>query len=343
MSRIHLTVSRVALAAGTIAGAFALAAGLGVAQTVAQTGSVPLAPGAAPFGVAIDAAAGRMYVADSAHDTLSIIDLVSSAVIGIVPTGAGPGLVLFDPVMKRVYVSNFAGASLTVVDASPSLSIAASNPPLPGAPDRASAVVATLPVGGLGLALNPSTQRIYAASGGSLAVIDATTSAVLTRVAAPRGANLWGVAVDPIANRVYLTDLSAARLLVYDGATDTFTGELAIEQPGRLAIAVSADGSRVYAAGYTDVAATLSVVDARNRTVVAMVALGRLPFSIAIDEPRGLLFASNYGDGTVSVVGLASNRVESTKPAGLFPAGLAVSAGRLYVVSAGDQRVLVDP
>ncbi|HEX4747529.1 MAG TPA: YncE family protein [Gaiellaceae bacterium] len=184
----------------------------------AQTAVTPLGLGSRPIGIAIDAAGGRIYVTNSGQDTLAVLDLSSGSLVGKIPTGAEPGLVLFDPASRRVYVSNFRSGNITVVDAGAS---GATNPTSdPMDPTSPSAVVSTLPVGGLGLALDPVAKRIYAASGTSLAVIDATTSRVIARVQAPAGANLWGAAVDRTSNRVYLTDLFTARVLVFDGATD---------------------------------------------------------------------------------------------------------------------------
>lgn len=327
-----------------VIGVLALAIALGRPHAVtAQTPAMPLPAGAIPVGIAIDAEGGRIYVANSARDTLSIIDAASAAVIGTVSTGRGPGLVIFDPFTKRVYVSNFRDASVTVVDATAPLAAAAPKPPVGIVGPNAAAVLATLPVGGLGLALNPATKKIYAASGGSLAVIDAVSNTVVAQVRAPAAANLWGVAVDATANRVYLTDLQAPRLLVFDGAKDSFVGEIPISGPARFGIAVSADGARVYAASYVTDNARISVIDAASGRTRATVRVGGLPFALALDEGRGLLFASNLGDGTVSAIRLSSNSIESTKVAGRAPAGLAVSGGRLYVVSTGDERLVVDP
>jgi DNA-binding beta-propeller fold protein YncE len=56
-------------------------------------------------------------------------------------------------------------------------------------------------------------------------------------ILAPAGANVWGVAVDPQANRLYATDIASPRVLVYDGATNALAAEIAIDAPARFGIA----------------------------------------------------------------------------------------------------------
>ncbi|MGH2356777.1 MAG: hypothetical protein ACRDGJ_02045 [Candidatus Limnocylindria bacterium] len=280
-----------------------------------------------PFGIAIDPQGGRAYVTDSRENTLSVFDLTSGDVLAYIPTGRQPNhVVLFG---GRAFVSNFTDASITVIDTS------------------ANRAVKTLSVGGLGLAINPETKRLYAAGGSRVSVLDAVTGALVADLGAPPGANVWGVAVDPATNRIYATDIANARLLVYDGATNALVGEVEIDAPARFGIAVGPSG-RVSVASYTDRNAQLSVIDGLAAKVVARVPAGPFTTSL-VANPAGLVYASSSADRTITAVDPFVRASLSKVSLPQTPGGLAIhpSTGELLVVTPGGAappvRVLVDP
>ena len=112
-------------------------------QVAALTSIGPVNTGVSPIGMAIDPASGHIYVTNSGSNTVSVIDPLTSAVIDVVPTGLQPGEIIINSKTQRAYVSNFADKTLNVIDL-------VSNKPL-----------RTLPVGGLGLALDSAAQRLY--------------------------------------------------------------------------------------------------------------------------------------------------------------------------------------
>jgi len=219
-------------------------------------------------------------VADTKENTLFVFDLASGTPLAYIPTGRQPGQVVL--LGARAFVSNFADGSLTVIDTS-------TNRPLK-----------TLLAGGLGLALNGQSRRLYAAAGSRVVVLDPTTDTLVATLPVPPGANVWGLAVDPVANRVYATDLSSPRVLVYDGATNTLAAQIGLDAPGRLGIAVGPSG-RVFVAGDTDTHAQLAIIDGAAAKVVARVPIPGFTRSLAVD-PGGLVYAASGADGSVTAV-----------------------------------------
>jgi len=319
--------ARVVVGMILVALAVAVGALIQAKPTSALTVVIPLPAGARPTAVAVHPTTGRLYVTQSGRDAVAVVDPLTSTVVATVPTGKTPNQLAIDPLSGRVFVSNFDGRSITVIDGS------------------TNAVLATLPVGGLGMGINPTTHRLYAAAGRSLSVIDTVTSSVFTTVAAPRGANLWGVAVDAARDRVYLADLDSSRVLVLDGATNAVTASVTIDAPARFAIAVSAAAGRVYVASYLKSGARLSAIDTSTNAVVATAPLGSLPFALALHEPTGALYVSNLGDDTVTALRTATLGVISTTRAGRSPMGLAVvpGTGRLVLVSQADATLQMQP
>ncbi len=57
-------------------------------------------------GLAVNPTTGHIFVANSARNTVSVIDAVTQQVIATVPVGADPGMIGVNPATNRVYVSN---------------------------------------------------------------------------------------------------------------------------------------------------------------------------------------------------------------------------------------------
>lgn len=280
-----------------------------------------------PFGIAIDAQSGRAYVTDSKENTLFVFDVTNGEPLAHIPTGRQPNHVIL--VGARAFVSNFTDASITVVDTS-------TNRPL-----------RTLSVGGLGLAVNRETDRLYAAAGARVFVLDTTTERLVATISAPPGASIWGVAVDPTTNRIYATDIANPRVLVYDGATNTLATEIAIDAPGRFGIAVGPTG-QVFVASYTDKSPRLSVIEGTTATVAARVPIGAFCASLVVDPSTGLAYASSGTDRTVTAVDPAVRGTPAKVSLIERPGGLAIRpSGELVVVTPGGAappaRLLVDP
>ncbi|WP_342612307.1 YncE family protein [Terriglobus saanensis] len=67
-----------------------------------------------PSAVAVDAATHRVYVANYADDTVSVID--GGRVIATLKVGRSPQSIAVDAKRRRIYVANFHGDSVTVID-----------------------------------------------------------------------------------------------------------------------------------------------------------------------------------------------------------------------------------
>lgn len=123
-------------------------------------------------------------------------------------------------------------------------------PTAPQAP--ASAVVATLPVGAAPtlLAVAPDGRRAYAASNGSISIIDASTNALVKTI--PHDPNSTGIAVAPDGAHAYVTNLFSIDLTVLDTASESLapsvTMFLARLRGGFGRLVVAPDNRTIYVA-----------------------------------------------------------------------------------------------
>ena len=73
--------------------------------------------GTYPDGVAVDPAAGTVYVANYGDGTVSVINAATSTVIATIPVGGSPSAVAVDPATRTVYLANRGAGTVSVISA----------------------------------------------------------------------------------------------------------------------------------------------------------------------------------------------------------------------------------
>lgn len=141
-----------------------------------------------------------------------------------------------DPAASRLYAANFASGSVSVIDTT------------------TLEVMSDIPLGGkpVKLVISPDGQRVYVNNydTGVVHVIDTTTNSGLTRIDVA-GQRAYATAISPDGARLYTADYYMHRLSMIHTSNNRVVGGIdwSISWPfrGPLALAVSNDGSRLYA------------------------------------------------------------------------------------------------
>ena len=198
------------------------------------------------------------------------------------------------------------------------------------------------------MAMKPEEAlRVIAAARGDAVCVPTMTTAPAWRTIAPDDLSVACVGFMGGASSLGL-GLALARpdrrVLVFDGDGKS-VGAIAIDDPGRFALAVDSANKRVYVASYVRAGARLFVIDAGTNTLVGKLTLGGLPFGLALDPTKNLLYASSFTDGTVTTIDRTTRLALLPQPAGRQAAGLAVNptSGQLYVAAFGDATVVTRP
>jgi hypothetical protein len=318
---------------------FGAALGLAIVLSAALPGSADAAAieraynvGNEPFGVTIDPADGRIYVANSDGGSrnpgfLSVVDPAascspSSPCVTTIALASPPTMSALDRGLGRLFVTT-ANRTLTFIDV------------------VTRSVVNTVPnAGGLGVAVDEATHSVYAAAVTSLSMVDGVTGTVLHT--APAGVNdsWWGVALDATARRVYVTNLDtggAPSLVILSADDLSFIDEVALPEIPRLALAVDTARQLVYVGGFSGVG-RLYVIDANTRQITTTVDLqagSSVPFSatlVATEDRLYLSQSSIFGPNSLVVLDLATLQVVQRVPLPWLPGQTALHAdGRLYV------------
>jgi DNA-binding beta-propeller fold protein YncE len=320
--------------------ACALAVGVplsGQARAAMVVGTWPV--GRAPLSVATDAATGKIYVANSetamADGTgrISVVDPASGSVSSLV-TSLTANFVLIDG--RSLYSSNATyAADQTSVDVI----------------DLDSGARITIPgVGGLSLGIDAGAGRLFA-GGRVLSVIDTASHETKRTLPAPPSSAWFGVAVDPGARRVYLSNPSSRELFAYDyneadELTAAWTSPLVLPTAVRYALAVDPVGHRVFAAGSdTSGGGTPSafyVIDASG-TVVDSTPIVGFPSGIALAPSAHRIYVatmtSQAARGAIYALSDAYDLTETVETPFAPGQPLLHADGRLYVgnyVTVGD-------
>lgn len=214
------------------------------------------------FAVATD---GRLFVANEAAGTASIVTASDRRIERALAVGMEPEGVAISPDGRFVYVTAETSNSVTAIDA------------------KADTVISTFLVDARprDAAFSPDSRRAYVTSelGGSVSEIDVATHSIVRTLRLPRGNLPCGVLVSRSGKRLYVANGRGNSVSIID-LPDL---RLAATVPaGRRVwgIALSPDEKRLYAANSLE--KTITVIDTRSHRPLRTITVGDGPWGIAI-------------------------------------------------------------
>jgi YVTN family beta-propeller protein len=272
---------------------------------------------------------GTLLVLNKSDDTVSFIDLASSAVKATLPTGDGPHEVAISDDGKTAVITNYGdtqnpGKTLSVIDvparkvlrtidlgnysrphgivwlqgdefavtveASKALLIVGVNE------GKVKHAIATDQAGSHMVAVSPKHRRAFTANigAGTTTVVDLATHKKIADVATGRGAE--GIAVTPDGSEVWVTNRDANTVSIVDPATLEITATV---QPGKTPIRVkfTPDGARALISNATS--GDVAVFDTKTKQEVARIPMQAAGEKLPRDDTQRM--ASQFGDGPVPV------------------------------------------
>ncbi|MEV4313163.1 caspase family protein [Actinocrispum sp. NPDC049592] len=278
-----------------------------------------------PGGIAVSRDWSRLYVANFATRSVSVIDPVRGVVLdNPIRVGERPAGLAVAPDGKHVYVADSDDSTVTAIniaaretsatkvprgpfgvataldrpyvyvtsfDAATVSVIEATNSTIVGDPVK----LAGHP---LGVALHPHGHRIYVADDtGTLSVIDTATN----KVEAVRiGGYPYGVVIGPQGVKVHVTMVNPNALITVDTATNKVIGETIALPPGPFALAVG-DNDLVYVGSF-DMASLVAVNTTTGATVGEPLKLPVSPRGITALDKQARRLAISDGAGGLCFV-----------------------------------------
>ena len=288
-------------------------------------------------------------MANSAANTVSVLDLVYLRQDRTLQVGTNPTGMAVNPVRNEVYVVNTGSSSVSVIDAA------------------ANRLVATIPVHRLPyfISVEPSGHRAYVANSGSnsVSVIDLDRRREIAVAGTGEEPGMAVISPDErslvVTNRVsgsisvyevapYAANTSGPRVLRFRAA---FPG-----CPGATDAVILPDSSKTFVAcsgGHQVMAVSLAAApgswpakqdaSALQDHLLVLLDVGLQPVHLALKPDGGEVFAANFGSNTMSEISTWTNEVSGTFPIGNKPVRSVVSADNstLWVSNFGADSISV--
>jgi YVTN family beta-propeller protein len=184
----------------------------------------------------------------------------------------------------------------------------------------------------IGVAVNPSTNKIYVANdfSNTVSIIDGSTDKVDAKINV--GISPYGIGVNPLNNRIYVSNRDSATVSVIDGSTNN---QIANVSTGKrpLGVAVNPSNSLIYVTNIDS--NTVSVIDGITNNLKSTIKVGNAPYGVAVNPVTNKIYVTNIVDHTISVIEDTNKNVVRTikVPGDIAPAGIAIniSTNRMYV------------
>ncbi len=166
----------------------------------------------------------------------------------------------------------------------------------------------------------------------------APASAQTVRARLAAGGNPAAVAVDPVANRIYVANMDSASVTVIDGASNAASKIAAGTNPS--AIAVNPATKRVYVANQGS--DTVTVIDGATGSTTT-VAVGSGPIALAVNPSTNRIYVANRNGTDITVIDGASNAVSAIHTGGTLAMAIAVNpvTDKVYVANFSSNTVSV--
>jgi YVTN family beta-propeller protein len=272
-----------------------------VIEGSAVVATIPV--GNRPRGIAVNRDGTRAYVALGKDDAVAVIDVAARRVVDKIPVGTDPEQVALSADGRTIYVSNEALDSATAVA-------------VDGHATRFRVPVGREPEG---VSVNPSGTKVYVTgeSDSSVTVLDAQTGRRLGVMQVSRRPRFmafavrgdWGLVSTEEGGTVHVVDTrkdSVLATIVIGDRTTKPTG-----------VAISPDGLFAYVANGR--ANQVSVLDMKDRKVVATIPVGERPWGVGLTPDGSTLYVASGRSNAISVVSTAKRAVTSTVAVGERP------------------------
>ncbi|MGI0059205.1 MAG: YncE family protein, partial [Nitrosotalea sp.] len=241
----------------------------------------------------------------------------ADTVTATIPVGGTPESVAVNQNTNMIYVG-VTSNSIDVIDGS------------------TSNIVATVNAGGNVITVNPVTNMIYTAEGGTIYAINGSTNQVVKTT----GAGFTGISdlkINPATNKIYAVGWGyscssfcgpTGNLGVINATTMEISKSMIVNRATVEGVAIDADTNMVYLS-----AGNIYVLDGATDDITGTTIGTSNAWLMAINPVTHRLYAPYNGYGTMAIVDLTSNSVLSTIPVGSGPGqpDVNINTNKIYV------------
>jgi YVTN family beta-propeller protein len=318
----------------------------------AQTVLTNIPVGSFPGGVAFNPVNGRVYVANTHSDSVSVIDgstnMVIKTVIGV---GSAPFGIAINSA-GDIYVANIASETVAKISGktdtiskvipvnrdSFSASVNPSNGNLyvsnpnsesvsiiQGLADIVLTYIEGLGISPTGIAYDSTNKNLYVSDQGSnlVFVVDTSTNRVIKTIEV--GMNPRHISINPTTNKIYIANPGSSTVSIIDGSTDTVVNTIpSIREPPAIAIDIA--HNRIFVASFSH-PSVIYMLDGFTNKVTTIAQFDGWPQGIAYDPLNGNLYVSDIITNSVHVVSTVSNSLDTIITSAIDGSNIPINSG----------------
>jgi YVTN family beta-propeller protein len=173
----------------------------------------------------------------------------------------------------------------------------------------------------------PDEKKFYLTNtvSGSVSVLDRASGDVKV---IPTGPGTEGIAISPDGREVWVASRQDSKVEVISTGNDKMVATFASGGQGPVRVAFTPDGAQVWVTNA--VSNTATIFDARTRTLLGTVALGKNPSGMVFSRDGSRVYITSQDANTVNVVDVQTRKVVSTVDlgTGAQPDGIGLAAPR---------------
>jgi YVTN family beta-propeller protein len=254
-----------------------------------------IAVGDEPFGIAVNSATHKAYVANFRVNTISVINTSNNTLIKTINLGGSnePTYVAVDETRNRVYVATHGAGKLVVID---------------GSTDTILTTI-TVGVGSFGVAVNPTLNVIYVTNrdSGNFTVVNGATLAVSQYVDV--GGSPYNVAFNATTNKLYVLVAPANNasnpnmLKIYNtGSGISLDKTTSIHGMAEGGIAINPTTNHIFIT-HSATVNKISVVDGNTGSVITTLSTPSYlldnPYGVGVNPNTGWIYIGNKNSGSI--------------------------------------------
>lgn len=270
----------------------------------------------------------RAYVANTASDTVSVIDLGSGTPVRApIPVGGGPSALLVSPDQRRVYVANSQTNTVSIIDT------------------ESNAIIDTIQLRRTarptGLALTADGSRLYISSpaGDSIFVVNTDTNSQQGLPIGVPGQPAGLIWTDVPDNRLYAVTPGAAGVTLINLGI-VITRRVIETGPNPAGIALAPEGDTVYVSDLGQ--SNITAISTRENRVIRSLAVGNRPDSLALTPDRRRLIVASLAAPQATVLNPSDGTVMAVLPTGSSASTSRPGINRLAVSPDGLKAVVAN-
>ncbi|MBC7986097.1 MAG: YncE family protein [Sphingomonadaceae bacterium] len=245
--------------------------------------------------VSAPAAADTLIVGNKGEASVSLIDLETGRERARIETGEQPHEVAVSPDGRQAAVVSYAGTTVDIID----IARAEKVDTIDLAPNAAPH----------GIVWTRDNRLIVTTEdSGTLTIVDMASRAMHAIPTGQEGSHM--VAVSPDLARAYVANVGSGTVTVIDLAERRKITDLAVGEAAE-GIALTPDGRELWVADRDG--AKVVVFDTASLERVAEIAVGQTPIRVAISPDGRTAVTSNYAEGTLTLIDVASHQVRRTQ------------------------------